>query len=324
MPSSTSSFDPSITVAPKASWLLVATALIVVVIAFARQPTPQQTPSKWFWLDKLNPNPNASLVLTGDSRAFNGLDAHVFDSAGLGPTLQFSFHGVGYDSEYLQAIEEVASSTTRQPIILLGLSTRSLTEKAASNNRFKQTVSEKREAKWDYYLERKFEFITRRFEPMHFTHFPQTRGKSETGSEKSPLESRPPETNAEETSNVVHGLSVAKANHANGKTIAPSLLADLIDYTHRWHSRGWRVYAVYVPGEPSSDLLSKDISGWNRLQVESKLATSGAIWISPPYDGLIAPDGIHLNEKSGKRLSRWLAAAISQDIENRSQTEVAP
>jgi hypothetical protein len=324
MPSSTSSFDSNTRRAPRASQLLLLTLLIVALVAILREPTPAQTPSKWYWIDKLDQTHSAALVLAGDSRAYHGFDPRLFDSAHLGPTLNFSFHGVGFDADYLQAIERAASTEPGPPIILLGLTTRSLTEQALVKNRFKQTLSERRDMAWIEKLERKLEFISSRLSPLGLLSFPEGRNDALSTREGQGTRAQETETDTQGTTNFAQALSAAKANHANGKTIAPRLLADVTNHTSRWHSQGWRIYAVHVPAEPIADALSKEISGWNELQVELKLETSGAIWLRPPYDGLIAPDGIHLDSNSKDTLSRWLADAITEDIQNKTQAEVRP
>jgi hypothetical protein len=308
MPSSISSSKPA--ASPGAALILLATALVIALVAIVRPPSRAPADPSWFWREKVAWRAEAALVLAGDSRVYRGLSPAVFEARGLGPARNFGFSGAALDPAYLDAIEALVDPSAGAPIILLGVSPWSLTPRAAAANGFltarAEALATPLPARWS----RRMEGLAARFKP--FSLVAPTSAVAQTDS-KGYLQTFHPDGWVESrhlSPDPARALAVAREDHARGNRVDSASVRALAERIVQWRRRGWRVFAVFIPGEPAADRLAAELSGWNEAGVPAALAAAGAIWLEPRVEPLFSYDGVHLDGESAQRFSAALAEAV--------------
>lgn len=310
MLSSTSSSDLRPVRRPGAAVILLATALLVAIIAVLRPPSRAPANPDWFWRDKLAWRGEAAIVLAGDSRVYRGLVPDEFESRGLGRTLNFGFSSGAFDDPYLDAIERLVNPRVSQPLVVLGLSAWSLTPLASASNGFHQAVESAKSTPWSAQTSRRLARLADHLRPIKL-------GEWMPRPVTSDLYQQVFHPDGWVQSNHLRpdparGLDVARENHLNGNHVDPVIVKNLAARIERWRARGWIVVATRIPGDPAVDHEAEILSAWTRSDVESTLVAAGALWLKISEEELVSYDGVHLDAASAHRISASLAISIRQ------------
>ncbi len=308
------SFTPSFKWASLAHGRTTLTALsagsFILLGAFLRPPSAVSGMSpRAFWATKIIWAKQFDLVIGGDSRVAQGVSPS--EIVQLWPGLRignFGFQGLGYTQAYLDALEKTLDPESGNRIIVLGISPSSLHPKASQRNDFTEASSEHPIQVWLERYVAPMIYPLRRVEPADIIrqltdrtddtiyHCYHSDGWIESYS-------RNPDPSC--------AINAYRKNGMNWSLVhAQDIIDVLLAQTRRWSERGIQVYVFRTPTTPEIVLLESQIFAFDEAQFAAALKEAGGQWIEVPSQSFETCDGSHLDRKSARVLSQYLATSI--------------
>lgn len=259
-----------------------------------------------FWINKISWRQQMDLVVIGDSRVNRGVAPSE-----LKPFLperrscNFGFSGQGFDGAYLDAVERVLDLSRPQPIVVIGLSPRSLTASAILNNGHSAWSALKPLERWNLKVFSDLELFLQPCNPLYllgqmWMDLPKYREEPHpdgwAASARIPEDVRASEKEY---------LALFQKEH-----VVPEAIDRLASRIHQWNARGLKIFVFRTPVAPNIRKIEDEMSGFKEDSVREKLAAAGAAWLAISA-GYPTYDGNHLNEPGARKFSADLGKAIA-------------
>ena len=292
-------------------YMMATLSVIFIFLIGSLRPQPMSSviTKEKFWADKVHSKSKFEVLVAGDSRVYRGISSAVLsEELGGLSVLNFGFSSGGLNLEIFRALEQRLEQQ-ENAIVLLGITPFSLTPKAYENAHFKQELSrDKKEVFSRRYVGPVIHF----FDPIKpadiFNTGDQRNGYYERFHKNGWVASK--KIPADKTS----ALKSYRKNFRNNK-VSPDILDELYNQVALWKANKIRVFAFRLPSTKEMELLEREISGFDELEIKTRLSASGAEWIeignSYNYNSY---DGSHLDEESAERFSRYLGREIRKKI----------
>jgi len=292
---------------------MVLAALMVLGAGALRNDGVAGLPERVYWANKFEFSRCADVVVAGDSRVQTGIaPSEMSPRLGNLRVRNFGFEGVGWSSEYLDAIEDVLDPQSPRRIIVLGTTPHSFTPKSCIISGF---VREKHNAAQRSLLDSAGREVLAFFEPMSIKNalrklfFIETHARYRYEYTRdgwaATVRLRPDPTLSLEP----YRNSVFRNN-----TFSAEVMHRLLDRVHRWHGEGIMVFAFAPPTTRAMIAVEREVSGFDQAAFVPKFRAAGGIWLVFADGTYDTYDGSHLDRPSAERFSRDLADAIRRNL----------
>lgn len=294
--------------AERALWTLLLTGALVAGVA-ARRPCPflGAGPDQ-MWSAKLGWRHCADVVFAGDSRVGRGVAPAAVSAALPGRrVLNFAFVANGYTDAYLDDLPRVLRRQGGRPVLVLGITPRSLTQYASEDNgylHFRQNppswfgagFPRLAHALRPASIQELRNLLAGRPEPPPDALFE----RHLDGWEAAVPRVRQPEAM----------LASYRQGFANWP-VDPAVIDRLLDHVRRWSAEGIAVYAFRPPTCAAMIDLEDACSGFDEDAFVAAFAAAGGTWIPTPGDTYDCYDGTHLTRESAWAFSRDLGKRLA-------------
>ncbi len=291
---------------------LILAVLIILVMGSLRPNKPQGINPKRYWRDKSQWKHCADMVLAGDSRVLMGLSPAEMEKILTDlQIVNYSFGGVWYSRDYLEAIENVLDPNSNTKAIVLGISPRSLTEGTKNN---KGNFTEVHNAhKKDAVLELFFAPVLQFLEPMSFDDAIDGAFPSLASSTVRMTYCPDGWVSATCEVNRRGKWAVNRYRRIYSKyEVLESTIQNVTDYASKWSEKGVRVYGFFTPTCQEMAEIEKNLDSFNQLKFIKEFEHSGGIWIDVNQTDYNSFDGCHLQDKAAVEFSADFARAVKQ------------
>ncbi len=287
--------------------LLLAAALLAVFAAL-RPPAEIGMYREAFWCHKASWKNCADIVIAGDSRVGMGVSpAAMQDILGDKRIYNYGFNANGYSAAYLAAIEAVLDKQNPHPVIILGITPRSLTGGAAERNFF--TVYTRKSA-WPRWANHHLAFLLRRTDTLSFSAVRRRLFHSEKALPQQ-YEFFPDGWIATTTSVIRPGRKLDNyIREFKDNPVDPAVVDGLMLQTRDWTGRNIRVVAFRVPTCAEMVEVENTHSGFDEAAFRARFEAAGGRWLPAAPSAYTSFDGSHLTRAGAEKLSRDLALAL--------------
>ncbi len=260
---------------------------------------------KAFWVNKYTWSRNADVVLAGDSQVLHGVTPEALaEEMGQGRVLNYAFRGLGYDQEYLQAVDRIIDYQSSRPTVVLGISPYSLTRNAQNHNQFKsralfegKTLSARLPA-WSRGFYRRIRPVTACRERL-------------AGMTMNYKEVYYPNgwIAADYEGPVVSDVDRYRLLFLDNP-VDSDVMESLFRQVEQWRKRGVRVYGFHPPSSREMAMVEKTLSGFQESDFKRRFQAAGGCWLEVPLFGYDSYDNRHLTRQGALAFTRDLAQHI--------------
>jgi hypothetical protein len=302
---------------------LLTASIILVIRLSTSSSTYEGLPPESFWKSKLQQTEGYQIIVAGDSRIYRGISPDTLTKATeLPKVINFGFSSVGYESNYLDAVENLVHAHLSPKIIILGISPYSLTPKATEKNGFHDAAhySGNRLSK----LEIRLDEIKSQIPPKGFDPFRQwvksaLRHNLRPAQEEEKIISYNHKNGWSEVkyigtnTNKTHKTYEYYKNIAFNKNfVSHEIIESLLQRIHKWREYGYRVFAFRPPTTDRMEQIENMYSDFDERLFAKQFKEHGGIWLDIDEGGLSCYDGSHLDGLSAIKFSHRLGHAIHQ------------
>lgn len=285
------------------SWLLPAPTNLLFAM---------ETQSYRFYLQKTHLRTDPDLIVIGDSRTLRG----VSPSAMAEPLPQlrifnFAYNAGGLNREMYADAEERLNPDGRVRAVLIGVTPLALYDAKSRNTQYREFLDKPAD---DIYIKLRFPAVVDFLQPRRPSDIvsafldiePHTYYEQEfhvdgwIGSNR-----RPP---APREAFVLYRSELA------GRSMSKELIADLVEQTREWTSRGIRVFACRPPTSLEMEALEDSLTGFDERGLAESIQAAGGIWLPVAKDKYETYDGSHLRREEAQEFSRDLAALLAPHL----------
>ena len=298
---------------------------LLTCIALLRPQDKHGVPESRFWNRKFSEPATFDVVAAGDSRILYGVDPQAFEDAGLGKSLNFAFKASPSNEDFYTAATERLSGQGKK-ILVLGITPLGFTPSSSTSSGFSQKRDDFKASTYTIptlygdriqtnipalrfpgAIEQRFQpvklaeirrFATGRKNPLQETYHPN--GWIESAHKK------PNEDSALRFYKVRFDGNLPEL--ARIETACKSLAAFIESGVH--------VFAFKPPVSDSMDELENEKSGFDYADFEKRFSDIGGVWIDVDAPSFKTYDGSHLESKSAREFSQWLANAIKSRLKD--------
>lgn len=284
--------------------LLFAGALALAVGGI--RPLPPLESEEAFWARKMLWGPEFDVVLAGDSRTNRGLSPAAMETQLPGYRIaNFAFMQVAMNREYLGEVERRLDPQGRR-IVVLGVTTVSLTPKAASDSKF---IEMKRKHAVELQQEVGLEELFKYFRPFDWAAINrplyQRQGSKTTiyypDGWKAIVETRMDPQRRVETGKKFY----------SDNWISEEIIDELIETVEEWTAKGITVFGLRPPTVVDLYDVENEMSGFNEEEFIKRFRKAGGVWLHFQHGLYTSYDGSHLQAPAARKLSRQLAREIA-------------
>lgn len=291
------------------SFLLSTVAYGTVSRAIDRAPRDEPA----FWIRKVNWGPDFDAVVAGDSRVNRGVSPAAMQTTLPGKKIaNFAFSGAGLTGEYLAASARLLAPTAIPPVIVLGITPRSLTPVAAENHDYRAWAKTRAIERWGLaQLSDVLFFLTPENPVLLF-------GRPIAGAPR--YQQNPHETGWLPVNRIPRDPDASLDEYVSlfAKTqVSDQVVRELVSAVGGWHERGISVFAFRPPTSRWMIELEDTRSGFQQNAVRDALERVGAKWLEVGGDAYHTVDGNHLTPDSAIEFSADLGAMLREALAGR-------
>ncbi len=299
----------------RATLTLIIVFPLIVLLSYFKTELLASQQADWleenrFWIMKTHRSDTFDIILIGDSRVNQGLSPAAMQTVLKDLTiLNLSFIKGGLNPEIFTLAEQRLSSTSAQPIVVMGITPLALTP-LANQNTYYHKYLEKPSYERFFYLHLTpvlifFSPITPEtlLEYLQFT--PSTNNHVvikeyfDDGWIASQYSQDDPNSTLVTYNNVFTDNQVSEES-----------VRELIAQTQQWTQQGIQVFGFRFPSTQKIVTLEDEFSGFDEASLQDAFKQAGGIWINIPTDAYRSYDGSHLHKEGAIDFSVDLAKLI--------------
>lgn len=290
-------------------YMLLSTLIITFIVGSFR-PKPMNSKSKesCFWNNKVNDTKLYNFIVTGDSRAYRGISPHEIENIFEGFKVKnLGFSSGGFNRDVFKLVNKYIDTADNNNIVLICLTPFSLTNSAYESGHIKTLEKNTGFENWKINnLTKNLSFfdpiipseIAASYFGLGYYHKYHNSGWIE--SEKYPI-----------NRNVALKLYAKEFINNNFSEKSFQVLLDNInDLTNK----NIKVFVFRMPVYDKLKTLEDSLSGFNEINIKSKIINKGGKWIDVQESLYSTYDGSHLDGKSAKLLSQNIAKTIKDQL----------
>ncbi|HYC87359.1 MAG TPA: hypothetical protein VEB86_19135 [Chryseosolibacter sp.] len=263
------------------------------------------------WIFKTHSTNKYDCIVAGDSRVYRGISASAIEKELEGLSVfNFGYSSGSFSSFMLDQIENRLDLNSKRPIVLLGVTPYSLTEKAMEDEHFREQLAKKKEEILEYLY---FEPLKRFFHPYSIQELYEARKTADSGGTVYHQESFyrqgwvaswkiPPDPKA--------ALPGYVKDFASNR-VSPVAIDTLVDRVGRWTRNGIEVYGFRPPTTVEMVQLENNLSGFQESLFVQRFQDAGGRWIDLDISEYQSYDGSHLAKSSAIKVSERIGKHIS-------------
>ena len=298
---------------------LILLPLIMLVGYFKTELLASKQADDWeesrFWILKTYRSDTFDVILIGDSRVNQGLSPAAMQTILKNlHILNLSFIKGGLNPEIYALTEQRLSSTSAQPIVVMGITPLSLTPLAGQNTYYHK-----------YLEKRPYErFFILHLTPVLVFFSPIT---PETLFEY--LEFAPPTEKhmiikeyyddgwiaSRYSQDDPNSALVTYNNVFTDNQVSEEYVHELITQTQQWTQAGILVFGFRFPSTEQIATIEDELSGFDETALKTDFEHAGGIWLDIPNDAYRSYDGSHLHKDAAVEFSIDLAKLIQEYLD---------
>lgn len=282
-------------------------ALILILPLILPDPPDKNWRQRKFWIEKTHGKKTFDIVIGGDSRIYRAVSpSHMNEVLKDKTIINMGYPAAGFRQPLFETLERRLSKEEDQPIIILGITPRSLTETAAKNE---ELVQELKRGWGEIFSASRLE----KYRPFFASRI----------SVQSLTEAK----NAAIFHEEFHSTGwvatwVDKAGFAesqlqqyidifqNEKVSVP-VARELITAVNEWSKKGYKVFGFFPPTSEKMVEIENSASGLNRKVLAENFTAAGGIWIEiESKERYFTYDGEHMDKNTAIIFSKDLASFI--------------
>lgn len=302
---------------------LALAVLLIVLMGATRPPVKNGLYPNAYWASKGNWRHCADILLIGDSRTLIGVSPEEMQkNLPDSKVYNYGFGGAWYSTQYLDKVETILNPQNNKPIIIAGITPRSLTRRNERTGNFYEIMSlPKCERFFNIRLARLAYF----FEPWSL---------KDAIDEINPLREK---NRSEVTFHPDGWISVREDSRFTEKELKkyiayykerivdPCNVDNVVRYVEKWVERGIHVYGFMPPSCQEMYDLETKISGLDEQDLIHRFEQAGGIWIDIDPDAYESYDGTHLPDEEARQFTRDLCnELIRHESQKRIRIHHAP
>ena len=288
---------------------LILAAVLTLMIGCVR-PLPKLDSSDAYWARKMLWGPQFDVVLAGDSRVNRGLAPSVMIRHLTGERIaNFAFQSTGFTDDYLSEIERRLDPGGSR-IIVIGVTTVSLTPRAARENKFLE-MRRKHAAELQQQISLKtfLEFLR----PIEWED-PNESVQERTGSKVKIFHSDGWTAVADPRSDERSSIPFFEEYYVNNQ-VSSEIVDQLIEAVGNWTSSGIKVFGFRPPTTVEMYRLEERLAGFNEREFVTRFKNAGGIWLEFEHGKYATHDGSHLVAREARKFSIAVARQILKSTE---------
>ena len=289
--------------------MLVLTLIIIFIVGYFR-PNPMNSKSKesYFWNNKVNDTKLYNFIVLGDSRTYRGISPHEIESIFEGFKVKnLGFSSGGFNRDVFELVNKYIDTTNNNNIVLICLTPFSLTNTAFENLHIASLKKNKGFKNWKINNLTK---ILSFFDPIipseiaaryfGYGYYNKYNANGWVESNKYPI-------------NRDAALKPYTKEFANNKFSEKSFKV-LLDNIYDLRKKNIKVFALRMPVYDKLKILEDSLSGFNEINIKSKIISNGGKWLDVQELLYSTYDGSHLDGNSAKLLSQTIAKKIKDQL----------
>ena len=269
-----------------------------------------------FWAMKADWRPSdADLVVAGDSRVLTAVSTETMQPVlGERRIINFAFLGVGYGPDYLAAVRAALNTGADRPLIVLGISPRSLTEGACKQKWFGPRYDQ-------HFLQRQLlkrcSPILRFARPMDHADLMITLGLAPEPPKRNYLRYDTDGWQSADT-NRPHRDAIeeyrTKFDPDDEGPVRQYVIDGLMAAVAAWRAEGIEVLAFRTPSSTEMVKMEDKISGFDEDAFIRDFEAAGGTWLQIDQAAYASYDRSHLDVRSAPIFSADLAELIAEQL----------
>ncbi len=265
-----------------------------------------------FWAAKASWRHNADVIVAGDSRVLTAVSPAAMAEHLTGRRIvNYAFLGVGYERQYIEAINKVLATDGPPPMIVLGVSPRSLTEGASKQKWFGPEMKK-------HFLQRQLlahsSDVLQATRPIDYADLMASLSLAQPRSERMILDYHADGWQSADMipPNIELGLAeyATKYSEAEEGPVRQKYIDQLLAAVKRWRAQGIAVYGFRPPSCAQMVALENRISGFDEASFVRQFQAAGGVWLPVSQTAYASYDGSHLDVRSAPVFSADLAKMI--------------
>lgn len=265
-----------------------------------------------FWAAKASWRHNADVIVAGDSRVLTAISPAAMAQHLPGRRIvNYAFLGVGYETQYIEAIDKVLATDGPTPIIVLGVSPRSLTTGAAKQKWFGPEMKQ-------HFLQRALlansSDILQATRPIDYADLMASLSLAQPRSERMILDYHADGWQSADMipPDVELGLAEYETKFGDDEEgpVRQEYIDQLLAAVKRWRAQGITVCGFRPPSCAQMVALENRISGFDEATFVPQFQAAGGIWLSVSQTAYASYDGSHLDVRSAPAFSADLAKML--------------
>lgn len=269
-----------------------------------------------FWMDKVHGDEKADVVLVGDSRVYQGISPEEIEKClhGKREVLNLGFSQSGPMPKILDLAERRLARKAEPPILIIGISPRSLTAMGADIRHYAS-------------LERRTPLIYRMYEVAPYLSaflrplpVPEAWAAHPT---KYELHQAGWIACLREPSQAGYNWTLKEyRQQLQANPIEEQSVQKLMNQVGRLTSSGISVIGVRVPAAPEMQALENELLQFDESQFAARFKEAGGIWMEVDETGYQTYDATHLTKKSAVKFSHAVGKFLLESVVGREELNV--
>ncbi|BDS14253.1 hypothetical protein [Aureispira anguillae] len=274
-----------------------------------------------FWSNKAYPEKTFDVVFIGDSRIYRGIDPTSVEEElrSFAPlsVFNYGFSSAGLDSAFMEAGANLLDSHSKQPIIVLGITTSALADENLANPHHWQEKNRAALAVWQrktinpylsFFDPTSPTVLRNEYEGKRQGYYQDYKLNGWIASDKFPRNEWQGYGHIEKTYPTVDFSAAVRKN--------------LIKKVAAWEQQGIQVFGFRPPAAKHFEAIETRVAYYPEKALVAQFEAVGGTWIEIENRAdYVTYDGNHLEQKSAKHLSHFVGKKIRQHLEKQSNNK---
>ncbi len=293
-------------------WTLFLAGALILVMGSLRPDKPRGMHSMHYDIHRSRWSQCGDVVLAGDSRVLIALSPEEMGKVLKDRRiLNYSYAGVWYSKEYLEAVGAILDPNGDSPTVVLGISPRSLTQ-GVRDNPGAFTGSDNTMDK-DALIEYAFAPILEFCQPMSFNQVLPGISPSLASSILIKEYHADGWMSANCTVNKRGKWAIKRYRRVYDKyDVLNSTIENVMKHTKSWVDNGVKVYGFFPPSCEEMVEIEAGLESFDQADFISRFEEFGGVWLDVNQVGYESYDGCHLNRDGALQFSSDLGKIISE------------
>lgn len=269
------------------------------------------------------------ILIVGSSRVHHGFSPQAMQTVLPDYRIyNFGFPETGLNPAMYTVAEQRLDWSSDTPVIILGVSPMSFTQRFTRNMQYNTTLSQPKDVSCFLVHHAIGQGLLTFVEPTTVGAVRKTltsfiRGRAQPQEPETDQrefhpygwESRTDDMAPEEVEQRLWTTLFLYHRYFSHGPVRPDLVQALVEQTRTWSQCGVSVFAVRMPGAPAFRALEDELSGFDEAAFRADFEAAGGIFLSVDDNQYVTVDGYHLEKQSAWLFSRDIATMVQSELQ---------